>query len=51
MKPEQTIDNEFLWAADNPSDSCGGGNGGWAQCKRNQARQAVAIWRQNHPSS
>ena len=48
MKPEATIDSVFLWAATNPADSCGGGTGGWAQCKRGQAREAVRIWRQNH---
>jgi prepilin-type N-terminal cleavage/methylation domain-containing protein/prepilin-type processing-associated H-X9-DG protein len=45
-RPEATIDPVFLWAAENTKDTCGGGNGGWAQCKRNDARNAMVTYRQ-----
>ena len=45
MKPEATIDPEWLWIQYHPGDSCGGGDGGWSQCQRDRARLAVQGWR------
>jgi len=48
-RAEATIDPEWEWARYNPTDSCGGGNGGWSQCQRNNVRQHLAGWRQRNP--
>ena len=48
-RAEATIDPVFEWARYNPTDSCGGGDGGWAQCQRNTVRQDLANWRRSHP--
>lgn len=49
MLPENTVDPVFLWMAYNPADTCGGGNGGWAQCQRRNARTALQKYRQLVP--
>lgn len=49
MKAEATIDPVFLWMMTHPADPCGGGNGGWAQCQRNAARDGVRRWRAANP--
>ncbi len=47
--PESTVDPEWLWISYHPRDSCGGGDGGWSQCKRREARAALAEYRRRVP--
>ncbi|MGQ9731879.1 MAG: H-X9-DG-CTERM domain-containing protein [Candidatus Zipacnadales bacterium] len=49
-KAEATIDPVWEWIRYNPSDTCGGGDGGWSACMRGRARDYVRLWRQRHPN-
>jgi len=48
--PEATIDPTWEWIQYNPADACGGGDGGWSQCQRRNARAAVANYRTQVPN-
>jgi prepilin-type N-terminal cleavage/methylation domain-containing protein len=48
-RPEATIDPEWLWIRYNPKDANGGGNGQWSQDRRNDARNAMAVYRTKVP--
>jgi len=46
MRPEAAIDPVWLFIRYHPRDTCGGGDGGWSQCQRNAARNAMQQYRQ-----
>jgi len=46
--PERTIES-WLWIRYHPDDTCGGGTGGWSQCRQRDARAAIAHYRSQVP--
>ena len=48
-RPESTVDPDWLWMKYHPRDTCGGGDGGWSQCQRRNARAALAEYRRRVP--